>query len=147
MLTSIHRIAATPPATPTPYPTYVFVPQPPHVGATVATAGPWQMTLPLLFTLVVAVLAVAGVLITVGQKHRSDQRQQLWNRIEWVLDAVTSPDPSTSTIGALAASYLAKGNVLPRDKQPPAKLTAYDAGLLEQALYALYEPQETRDGD
>lgn len=119
-------------AAPTPTPTSV-----PGIGDTVSLAGPWQWTLPLLITVLIGAATAVGVVWTLIQKHRADRRQQLWNRMQWALDALISSDPDTAMVGALAVNHLVKSSSRPKGSQPPIALTQYDVDLLEQALEIL----------
>lgn len=109
----------------------------PGIGDTVSLAAPWQWTLPLLITCLLGAATAVGVVWTIVQKHRSDQRQQLWNRMQWALNSMTSSNPEARAVGAMAVARLAASNHLPKGEGPPAKLTTYDVELLDQALEAL----------
>lgn len=119
-------------ATPTPTPISV-----PGIGDTVSLAGPWQWTLPLLITVLIGAATAFGVVWTLIQKHRADRRQQLWNRMQWALNALISGDPDTAVVGALAVDHLARSSSRPKGSQPPIALTQYDVELLEHALEIL----------
>lgn len=127
----VHLLAATPVPSPS-------LPAAPGIGDTVNLAGPWQWTLPLVLTLSLGVATAAGVVFTLWQKHRSDRRQQLWNRMQWILDAMLSEDPTRGTAGALAAKELLDSRNGTRRERPPAKMTDYDVALMEGALESLY---------
>lgn len=109
----------------------------PGIGDTVSLAAPWQFTLPLLITALLGLATVIGVVVTLIQKHISDRRQQLWNRMQWALTAMTSSDPDAAVIGYLAVQHLVDSGQLPRKQRPPIALTTYDVQLLSQSLRAL----------
>lgn len=50
-------------------------------------------------TLIVGVLAVAGVMATVSQHTRADNRAQSWSRITWCLDHTVSDDDDEAALG------------------------------------------------
>lgn len=50
-------------------------------------------------TLIVGVLAVAGVMATVSQRTRADNRAQSWSRITWCLDHTVSDDDDEAALG------------------------------------------------
>jgi hypothetical protein len=123
----------------------------------VSLAAPWQWTLPLLITCLLGAATAVGVIWTIVQRHRAEQRQQLWNRMQWALDAITASNPEARAVGAMAVSHLASmadnqtaaqrrfwkyaSKALPAryslPARPPAKLTQYDVELLDQALETL----------
>ncbi|WP_037140551.1 hypothetical protein [Rhodococcoides fascians] len=50
-------------------------------------------------TLIVGVLAVAGVMATVSQRTRADNRAQSWQRITWCLERTVSDNDDEATLG------------------------------------------------
>lgn len=50
-------------------------------------------------TLIVGVLAVAGVMATVNQRTRADNRAQSWSRITWCLDHTVSDNDDEAALG------------------------------------------------
>lgn len=144
----IHRVAATLTPTPSGTPSSTATPSPsscpcitpapaPGIGDTVALAAPWQWTLPLLITVLLGVATAIGIIATIVQKSRADRRQQLWNRMQWALNAMTSTEEETAVIGYLAVQHLADSQQLDKKHQPPIPLTKYDQQLLSQSLRAL----------
>ncbi|MBY6569048.1 hypothetical protein HQ343_20995 [Rhodococcus sp. BP-154] len=50
-------------------------------------------------TLIVGVLAVAGVMATVSQRTRADNRAQSWQRITWCLERTLSDNSDEAELG------------------------------------------------
>ncbi|OZE92917.1 hypothetical protein CH299_28845 [Rhodococcus sp. 14-2686-1-2] len=50
-------------------------------------------------TLIVGVLAVVGVMATVSQRTRADNRAQSWQRITWCLERTVSDNDEESELG------------------------------------------------
>jgi len=108
------------------------------IGDTVAMAAPWQWTLPLVITMLLGAATAAGIIWTIIQRHRSDRRQQLWNRMQWALDAATSDDEVRAFVGALAIEHLLEADGQPSKKGgPPIKMTTYNVDLLNQTFKGL----------
>lgn len=61
---------------------------------------------PQLATLVAALVALAGVGVTILQRWRSDQRDAWWKRAQWAIDKSLSADPSEREIGSRAIGIL-----------------------------------------
>lgn len=50
-------------------------------------------------TIIAAVLVLAGAAVTVWQKHRADERNTWWSRVEWAVDLSLETDPARRTLG------------------------------------------------
>lgn len=50
-------------------------------------------------TLIVGLLAVVGVVGTVSQRTRADNRSQSWQRITWCLERTVSDNPDEAALG------------------------------------------------
>lgn len=50
-------------------------------------------------TLIVGVLAIVGVVATVSQRTRADNRAQSWQRITWCLERTVSVNDDEATLG------------------------------------------------
>ena len=65
-------------------------------------------------TLIVGVLAVVGVMLTVRQRTRADNRAQSWQRITWCLERTVSDDAEEAALGwqiygtVAATAFIAK---------------------------------------
>jgi hypothetical protein len=53
-----------------------------------------------------AAVVLAGVLLTIRQKERTDRKEQWWRRIQWAADAVASSDERRRCIGMSALTAL-----------------------------------------
>lgn len=122
-----------------PCPCVTTAPSPgPGIGETVAMAAPWQWTLPLLITVILGAATAVGVIWTIVQRHRADRRQQLWNRMQWALDAATSEEEVRAFVGALAIEHLLEADEhAEKYGGPPIKMTTYDVDLLDRTFKGL----------
>ncbi|TFI41595.1 hypothetical protein E4P29_18850 [Rhodococcus sp. 1R11] len=50
-------------------------------------------------TLIVGLLAIVGVVGTVSQRTRADNRSQSWQRITWCLERTVSDNPDEAALG------------------------------------------------
>lgn len=68
--------------------------------------SPMTWLTPQLATLVAALVALAGVGVTILQRWRSDQRDAWWKRAQWAIDKSLSADPVEREIGSRAIGIL-----------------------------------------
>lgn len=68
--------------------------------------APWQPTLSTAITALVALLALAGVGVTVRQRFVADRNDQLWKRMEWAMSLLLSESNDARMIGFLAIATL-----------------------------------------
>ena len=52
------------------------------------------------------ITVLGGVIVTVRQRDRIDQREQWWKRAEWAAGLVTSPDERSRAVGMSALTSL-----------------------------------------
>ncbi|WIE65077.1 hypothetical protein Q9Q99_13280 [Curtobacterium flaccumfaciens] len=89
-------------------------------------------------TVLLGAATAAGIIWTIVQRHRSDRRQQLWNRMQWALEAATSEVEPRAFVGALAIEHLLEADEhSAKSGGPPIKMTTYDVELLNRTFKGL----------
>jgi hypothetical protein len=70
------------------------------------TATSWIDAVARLIPVVAAALILVGVLLTIRQKERTDQKDQWWKRVQWAADAMASDEEKRRLIGISALTAL-----------------------------------------
>ena len=106
-------------------------------------------------TLIVGLIAIAGVLITWRQKNTADRRSEWWRRLAWAYERVFSDDPAEQELGwelinVLVASPLATKNdsdIVQVVGELFARSAAAEEGDDGEAAVALEEPSGDQDDE
>lgn len=106
-------------------------------------------------TLIVGLIAIAGVLITWRQKNTADRRSEWWRRLTWAYERVFSDDPAEQELGwelinVLVASPLATKNdsdIVQVVGELFARSAAAEEGDDGEAAVALEEPSGDQDDE
>ncbi|MFT4087711.1 MAG: hypothetical protein QM658_11285 [Gordonia sp. (in: high G+C Gram-positive bacteria)] len=69
-------------------------------------------------TLVVGLVAAFGVIATLFQKHRADNRREWWARFAWAIDATYSTNPHQRRDGWRVITILAQSNLITKSERP-----------------------------
>lgn len=90
---------------------------------------------PLATTCAAAVALLVGW-ATIGQRRRSDRRDQWWKRAQWALDHATTPDSDTQgalrrKVGQSAIAYLGRESVLSTLEDLQFLQAAYPTALVQ----------------
>ncbi|WP_186626574.1 hypothetical protein [Rhodococcus sp. BP22] len=92
-------------------------------------------------TLIVGVLAVAGVAFTVRQRTVADRRAQAWSRITWCLDHTTSANDDEAALGWDIYATVTDSPLITKTEEDVLVAVSDRAA----ARRALAQPPETED--
>lgn len=106
-------------------------------------------------TLIVGLIAIAGVLITWRQKNTADRRSEWWRRLAWAYERAFSDDPAEQELGWELINVLVASPLATKDDsdivQVVGELIARSAAAEEgddgEAAVALEEPSGDQDDE
>lgn len=80
-------------------------------------------------TLIVGLVATVGVIATLRQRTRADNRREWWSRFQWAMDATYSEHPQQRIDGWRVIAVLAAGDLLTSEEEAYIRAVAQAAAL------------------
>jgi hypothetical protein len=106
--------------------------------ARLGSAGdPWAFGWSVLVPIVVAAIAIIGVLATIRQQHLASRSDHLWDRMSWAIENALSVDDDVKMAGLLSIERLLDES---EAKRAGFTLSTLDKGILDDVSKAALPP-------